>query len=87
MPADLRQPLTKVHAGPDRERVRRPAADWRAANCRSPNQLRHTAATEIRHRFGLEAAQVALGHTRADVTQIYGEKNLTLAEKVAAKVG
>jgi integrase len=33
-----------------------------------PNQLRHARATEVRRRFGLEAAQVALGHSSADVT-------------------
>ena len=53
----------------------------------SPNRLRHTAATEIRKRFGLEAAQVTLGHSQADVTQIYAEKNLTLAVEVARKIG
>ncbi|MDA0659356.1 MAG: site-specific integrase [Planctomycetota bacterium] len=53
----------------------------------SPNQLRHTMATEVRRQFGLEAAQVALGHSRADVTQIYAEKNLLLATEVAAKIG
>ncbi len=36
-----------------------------------PLQLRHTAATVVRSRFGLEAAQVVLGHARADVTQVY----------------
>src|SRR5262249_41252323 len=29
-----------------------------------PNQLRHAHGTNVRHRFGLEAAQVALGHER-----------------------
>lgn len=53
----------------------------------SPNRLRHTAATEIRRVFGLEAAQVALGHSQANVTQIYAEKDLTLAAKVARKIG
>ncbi|MCX7424739.1 MAG: tyrosine-type recombinase/integrase [Planctomycetia bacterium] len=53
----------------------------------SPNRLRHTAATEIRQRFGLEAAQVTLGHSQADVTQIYAEKDLTLAAEVARKIG
>ena len=33
-----------------------------------PNQLRHTRATEVRKQFGLEAAQVVLGHAKADVT-------------------
>ena len=35
----------------------------------SPNRLRHTAATEVRREFGLEAAQVILGHSQANVTQ------------------
>ena len=30
-----------------------------------PNRLRHSAATEIRRKFGLEAAQVTLGHAQA----------------------
>lgn len=53
----------------------------------SPNRLRHLAATEIRKRFGLEAAQVILGHARADVTQVYAERDLAKAIKVARKVG
>ena len=39
----------------------------------TPNQLRHLAATKIRKQFGLDAAQSVLGHSRADVTQIYAE--------------
>ena len=53
----------------------------------SPNRLRHTAATEIRRRFGLEAAQVVLGHSMADVTQIYAERDLTKAAAVVREVG
>lgn len=53
----------------------------------TPNQLRHTAATEIRKRFGLEAAQVICGHAQADVTQVYAERDLQLAKKVAGEVG
>jgi integrase len=52
-----------------------------------PNQLRHTFATAIRRNYGLEAAQVLLGHSRADVTQIYAERNVELAASVAASVG
>ena len=37
---------------------------WRKAHQWHPNRLRHSAATIIRQRFGLEAAQVALGHAR-----------------------
>jgi integrase len=52
-----------------------------------PLQLRHSAGTEIREQHGLEAAQVILGHSRADVTQIYAERNLKLAKEVARKIG
>jgi integrase len=53
----------------------------------SPNRLRHSAATEIRKRFGLEAAQVVLGHSAADVTQIYAERDLAKAAEVIKQVG
>jgi len=49
--------------------------------------LRHTAATRVRHAHGLEAAQVILGHTRADVTQIYAERDAALARAIAEKMG
>lgn len=52
-----------------------------------PNQLRHAHATKVRAAFGLEAAQAALGHERADVTQIYAERNTALAATVAAAIG
>lgn len=53
----------------------------------SPNQLRHTAGTEVRKLFGVESAQVTLGHTKADTTQIYAEKNAELAREVARRIG
>jgi integrase len=64
-------------AGPDVT----PVPPWR------PNRIRHTFGTNIRRRFGLEAAQVLLGHARADVTQVYAERDTTLAERVAAEAG
>ncbi|CAD7694866.1 unnamed protein product [Ostreobium quekettii] len=53
----------------------------------SPNQVRHTAATEIRREFGLEAAQVSLGHAAADVTQVYAERDASKAIEVARRIG
>ena len=53
----------------------------------SPNRLRHTAATEIRKKYGLEAAQVVCGHQSADVTQVYAERDLELASRVAQEMG
>jgi len=52
-----------------------------------PNQLRHAAATAIRREFGLEAAQVVLGHANAAVTQVYAERDFALAAAVALKRG
>lgn len=53
----------------------------------SPNQLRHAAATEIRRKYGLEAAQILLGHSNADTTQIYAERDLAKGVEVARKIG
>lgn len=53
----------------------------------SPNQLRHTAATIIRKQFGLEAAQVILGHSELSVTQVYAEADQEKAIEIARKIG
>lgn len=53
----------------------------------SPNQLRHSVATAVRKQFGLEAVQVVLGHASADITQIYAERDQTLAAEVMKKIG
>lgn len=60
---------------------------WQKENRWAPNQLRHAAATRIRARFGLEAAQIALGHSSADVTQIYAERDLARGIDVARSAG
>lgn len=60
---------------------------WQKAHRWHPNQVRHTFATKVRKQHGLEAAQVLLGHTRADVTQVYAERDEQLAASVAAMVG
>jgi integrase len=48
----------------------------------SPNQLRHARATELRRQYGLDAAQVVLGHQEAFVTQIYAERDFQKAEEL-----
>ncbi len=76
-------PVTVYHAlatVPGLKKGRTPAR-W------TPNQLRHKAGTEIRRQYGLEAAQVTLGHARADVTQVYAERDYELARKVMRKIG
>lgn len=53
----------------------------------SPNQLRHARATEVRALAGLEAAQTILGHTRADVTQVYAERDFQRAMSIMGEIG
>lgn len=53
----------------------------------SPNQLRHLYATEIRAKYGLEAAQIMLGHAHADVTQIYAERDQEKMRQIAMAEG
>jgi integrase len=53
----------------------------------SPLQLRHTAATFIRARYGVEAAKAILGHTRVETAQIYAERDLKQAEVIMAEIG
>jgi hypothetical protein len=62
-------------------------AAWRKEHTWAPNRLRHTAATEIRKQFGLEGAQVVLGHSKADVTQTYAERDRGLAATIMLKIG
>jgi integrase len=62
-------------------------AEWCKAHQWHPNRLRHSAATTIRRQFGLEAAQVTLGHASADVSQIYAERDFSLAAQVMQKIG
>jgi len=61
--------------------------EWQSAHRWSPNQLRHTAATDIRKRYGAEAAQVILGHAKLNTTEIYAERDLSKAMEIARQVG
>jgi len=53
----------------------------------SPLQLRHTAATLIRAKYGLEAAKAILGHARVETSQIYAERDLGRAQEIMAEIG
>lgn len=53
----------------------------------TPHRLRHSAGTRFRKEYGLEAAQLLLGHARADVTQIYAEADHTKAIQVVKEIG
>ena len=53
----------------------------------SPLQLRHTAATRIRAKYGLEAVKAILGHTRVETSQLYAERDMGRAEQVMKEIG
>lgn len=53
----------------------------------TPNQLRHSAATSVRADYGLEGAQVILGHSTARTSEIYAEKNLAAGAEIARQIG
>lgn len=52
-----------------------------------PNQLRHSRATELRKKYGIEATRVSLGHAHLTATEIYAEKNVALAIHIAREAG
>jgi len=60
---------------------------WQSDHRWAPNQLRHAAATEVRREFGLEAAQVILGHSQANVTQVYAQRDLKRGMEAAKAIG
>lgn len=95
MPHELRRIPKTIRVGgkvvplSDEERARRQrlATAWRQEHCWHPHQLRHSVATAVRKRYGLEAAQVYLGHATADVTQVYAERDLGRATEIAREIG
>ena len=52
-----------------------------------PHQLRHLRATQIREKYGVEAARVSLGHANLAATEIYAEANWELASRIAQESG
>jgi hypothetical protein len=52
-----------------------------------PNRLRHNHGTEVRRRFALEAAGAVLGHAELRTSQVYAERDESIACRVAAEVG
>ncbi len=70
------------------ENLRERLNEWRKAHRFSPHQLRHSAGTHIRREFGLEAAQLALGHASANVTDaVYAERDRGKVIEVMRRIG
>lgn len=53
----------------------------------SLHQLRHSRGTAVRKTYGLEGSQLVLGHSSADVTQIYAERDLERAKQILLEIG
>ena len=60
---------------------------WQSHHRWSPNQLRHSTATQLRKGFGLEGAQTVLGHAHANTTEIYAEIDWERARSIMREVG
>jgi integrase len=60
---------------------------WREEHHWHPHQIRHTTGTRVRREFGLEAAQVILGHRHVQTTEIYAEANAAAAKRIMGAVG
>ncbi len=70
------------------EAEREELCTWREQHRWHPHQLRHTAGTLIRREFGLEAAQLALGHSSAKVTDaVYAERDTARVIEVMRRIG
>lgn len=52
-----------------------------------PHELRHSFASRAREVAGLEAAQAALGHRKADMTEHYAGASRARAAELAARIG
>jgi integrase len=63
------------------------ACDKAAVARWTPNQLRHTKATEIRRAAGLDAARAVLGHRSPHVTEVYAELDENKAAEIMAQLG
>ena len=68
--------------GSYRQAIQRAAKAAKVAKW-NPYQLRHLAATVIRDALGVEAAQAALGHSQASMTEHYAKQTLAKAIEAA----
>lgn len=86
MPPELRAPPKRLPAH-ERAVLLAQARVWRQEHCWTPHQLRHTVGKRVRQKYGLEGAQVYLGHRHAKTTEIYADRDLALALRIAGEIG
>lgn len=63
------------------------ACDMAGVERWAPNQLRHTAATQIGELFGAEAVQAVLGHTKLETSRIYDHSQFRIALRIMEEIG
>jgi len=62
--------------------------EWRKKHRWHPHRLRHNAGTAIRREFGLEAAQLVLGHSSAQITDaVYADRDHTKVVEIMKRIG
>jgi integrase len=81
-----RKPGTQYTTDSYRRAIHR-ACDKAGIDRWSPNRLRHSTATDVRKEFGLEGAQIILGHASADVSQVYAERDIAKGLEIARRIG
>lgn len=86
-PLPQKRPPGERYTSNSYQRAIRKACDRAGVVPWHSHQLRHTAATLLRREFGLEVAQIVLGHSHADVTQLYAEKNIQAAIDAMRRAG
>lgn len=79
--------LDEPQRSKQKAKLQEQAAAWRDRHTWTPNQLRHTAATEIAKQKGLDAARTVLGHSEKSTTEIYAERDWSIAAAIAAEMG
>lgn len=64
-----------------------PQKERRASLHWTPHQLRHSKGHSTRPIYGVEGVQAALGHSTVSAAQIYSERRLQLAKRIALETG
>lgn len=85
--ASYRRAITYAIKKINREQERLPKKQRKLVPHWHPHQLRHQFATVVREELGAEAVQVGLGHKSTDLVDLYAEKNLAAAQRIAGKIG
>ena len=81
-----RKPADRYSAASYRTAIQR-ACERAGVERWHPHRLRHNAGTRIRSEFDLETARTVLGHRGVAVTELYAQRDLTLAIHAAEATG